>query len=621
MADKNKQPLFAEFPPVTTQEWTGKIVADLKGADYEKKLVWKTNEGFSVNPFYRSEDLENVKYLDSLPDSFPFVRGVKKHNKWFVRQDIVVNNTTEANQKAIELLDKGVNSFGFIFENEELVLPGYIKKLLNGLILDDIELNFSAGCESKRLLLLLIDEYKANNKNFDKIEGSLNFDPLGKLTNGENFCDSIKKALNCAYVLAEISKQMPKFQPISVNSLYFGNAGSTIVQELAFALSMGNEYMAFLTEKGMVPAVAAKSIRFNMSVGSNYFMEIAKLRAARLLWATIVNEYKPDDNEACKMIIHCETSKFNMTLFDPYVNLLRSQTEAMSATLGGCNSLTVLPFNTVFANNDEFSERIARNQQLLLKEESYFDKIVDAGAGSYYIETLTDKIADEAWKLFMEIESKGGYLASLKEGFIQRLIGESAENERKAVASRKEILLGTNQYPNFSEKSSNAFEVKESEKKKVLIEYEPIKQFRVADQFEKLRVATEKSGKRPKVFMLTYGNLAMRLARSQFSGNFFGCAGYEIIDNLGFETVEAGVEAAIKANANIIVLCSSDDEYATAAPIAFEKLNGRAILVVAGAPACMDELKTKGIQHFINIKSNVLETLIKFNEYLVVNNE
>ena len=617
MTDITKQPLFAEFPPVTTQEWMNKIITDLKGADFDKKVVWNTNEGFSVNPFYRSEDIEKMKYLDSLPNEFPYIRCTKMHNKWFIRQDITVNDTTEANKKALELLEKGVNSFCFNIEDEDLVSPGNVKKLLNKLVSDDIELNFSAGCETKRLIGLLINEFQYQKRNLNNVIGSITFDPLGKITIGENFCDTVEKTLNCAAKIVEIGKELPKFQKISVHGYYFGNGGATIVQELAFALSMGNEYIVKLTERGFSPYEAAKAIRFNLSVGSNYFMEIAKLRAGRILWATIVNEYKPISKDACKMVVHCKTLQSNMTIFDPYVNLLRTQTEAMSAILGGCNSLIVLPFNKMFANQDEFGERIARNQQLLLKEEAYFDKIVDPGAGSYYIETLTDKIADETWRLFLEIENKGGYLSALQCGFIQELVKESAEKAHKAVASRKEVLLGTNQYPNFSEKATSADKVKKPEREKHSMGFEHIKKFRTAGQFEELRLATEKSGKRPKVFMLTYGNLAMRLARSQFSGNFFGCAGYEIVDNLGFETVEAGVNAALKANADIVVLCSSDDEYAEAAPIALEKLNDKAILVVAGAPACMEELKTKGIKYFISIKSNVLETLQMFNDLVV----
>lgn len=617
MADKSNQPLFSEFPPVSTQAWMDKITADLKGADFEKKLVWRTNEGFSVRPFYRQEDLEPLKYLDSLPGEFPFVRGTKTSNSWFVRQNIVVKDVKAANQKALDIITKGVDALGFIFEEESLITPENIKTLLKNIVSNDVELNFETRHGNKKLLLQVIDELKAQNRKLDQVKGSLNFDPIGNLTIGGKICETLEKSMDYVAQVAAEGKKLPQFQVVNVNGRYFGNAGSTIVQELAFALSMGNEYLSQLTQRGISVNDAAGTIRFNLSIGSNYFMEIAKLRAARLLWSTIVNEYKPIGKEVCKMVVHCETSEFDKTIFDPYVNMLRTQTEAMSATLGGCHSLTVQPFDKVFRTPNEFSERIARNQQLLLKEESYFDKIVDPSAGSYYIETLTDSIANEAWKLFLEVEAKGGYLKALQNGFIQSQIKESASQRRKAIGSRREILLGTNQYPNVSESMKSSIEPEVVNKPKGeagLVE--PIELFRGAEEFEALRLAVENSGKRPKVFMLTYGNLAMRLARSQFSGNFFGCAGYEIVDNLGFTTVEAGVEAALKAKADIVVLCSSDEEYAEAAPIAFEKLGGKAILVVAGAPACTDELKAKGIEHFISLKSNVLETLQGFNKQM-----
>jgi len=254
-----------------------------------------------------------------------------------------------------------------------------------------------------------------------------------------------------------------------------------------------------------------------------------------------------------------------------------------------------------------------------LKEESHFEKIVDPSAGSYYIENLTNSIAEQAWALFVEVEEKGGYIAALKEGFVQGLVQETADKRRKAVATRRENLLGTNQFPNTGELIAPNIDASVllkgcgcgSEEKEV----EPITLFRGANEFEELRLSTEKAAKRPKVFMLTYGNLAMRLARSQFSGNFFGCAGYEIIDNLGFKTIEEGVEAAKAAEADIVVLCSADDEYAEAAPKAFELL-GKTPLVIAGAPACADELKAKGITNFVNVRSNVLETLQGFNKLL-----
>jgi methylmalonyl-CoA mutase len=619
MADKSNQPLFNDFAPVSTQEWMDKITADLKGADFEKKLVWRTNEGFSVRPFYREEDLEQVKYLDSLPGEFPYVRGTQTSNKWLVRQNLVVKDAATANEKALVLLTKGVNSLGFQFEDEALITEESIKVLLKNIISDDVELNFSPKHGNAKLLKLVVETLKSQNRNLETVKGSFNLDPVGNLTVDGRLCESIEKTMDFVAEMVKEGKNIPAFQVVNVNGRYFGNAGSSIVQELAFALSAGNEYLSQLTNHGLSINEAAKALRFTFSVGSNFFMEIAKLRAGRMLWATIVSEYKPSGNEATKMVVHCETSEFNKTIYDPYVNMLRTQTEAMSAALGSCHSLTVQPFDKVFRTPNDFSERIARNQQLLLKEESYLSMIVDPGAGSYYIENLTDSIAREAWKLFVEIEEKGGYLSALKAGTIQSQIKASATEKSKAFANRREIFLGTNQYPNAAETMADAIEAAVVNRPKAETgDVEPIQLFRGAEAFEALRLATEKSAKRPKVFMLTYGNLAMRLARSQFSANFFGCAGYEIIDNLGFATVEEGVEAALKAKADIVVLCSSDDEYANAAPAAFEKLNGNAQFVVAGAPACMDELKFKGIEHFVNVRSNVLETLQGFNTVLGV---
>ncbi|MDE6369054.1 MAG: methylmalonyl-CoA mutase small subunit, partial [Muribaculaceae bacterium] len=295
------------------------------------------------------------------------------------------------------------------------------------------------------------------------------------------------------------------------------------------------------------------------------------------------------------------------------------QTEARSAALAGVDSITVVPFDTPYKTPDAFSERIARNQQFLLKEESHLDKVVDPAGGSYYVETLTLSIANEAWKLFLAVVDKGGFFAEVANGEVQKAVNESCEKRHTDVARRKEILLGTNQYPNINEKAADKIETKacccscgnaESAQGGLLMK-------RAATDFEDLRLATEAAAKRPKVFMLTIGNLAMRLARAQFSTNFFGCAGYEIIDNLGFDTVQQGVDAALEKGADVIVLCSSDDEYATLAPEAFKYLDGRAQFVVAGAPACMDDLKAIGINDFIHVRCNVLDTLKEFNAKLL----
>ena len=297
-------------------------------------------------------------------------------------------------------------------------------------------------------------------------------------------------------------------------------------------------------------------------------------------------------------------------------------TEAMSAALGGVDSMTVTPFDKTYETPDEFSERLARNQQLLLKEESHFDKVIDPAAGSYYIENLTVAIAKQAWELFLAVEEAGGFYAALKAGTVQAAVNESNKARHKAVAQRREVLLGTNQFPNFNEKAGNKQPVEGKcccggDSHTCEKEVDTLVFDRAASQFEALRLETEASGKRPKAFMLTIGNLAMRQARAQYSCNFLACAGYEVIDNLGFETVEAGVEAAIAAKADIVVICSSDDEYAEYAIPAFKALNGRAMFIVAGAPACMDDLKAAGIENFIHVRVNVLDTLKEFNAKLL----
>ncbi len=612
-----KEKLFSEFAPVSTEEWMAKITADLRGVPFEKKLVWKTGEGFNVNPFYRAEDIEGLKTTESLPGEFPYVRGTKKDNDWKVRQNIEVCCFKGANEKALDLLTKGVTSLGFIIKGDE-VNEENITTLLEGICPASVELNFNiCNCKAEKLIGILADYFKGKGVDAEKCYGSVNYDAFKKpLVKGKENSEWVEGA---AAVL-KAGQALPNYRVLAVNAFLFNNAGAYISQELGYALAWGNELMAKLTEAGFTADEVAKKIKFNFGISSNYFMEIAKFRAARWLWAEIVAAYKPACECACKMVAHAQTSEWNMTVYDAHVNLLRSQTEAMSAALAGVDSITVRPFDKIYQTPDDFSERIARNQQLLLKEECHLDKVVDPSAGSYYVEVLTNSLADVAWKLFLEVEEKGGFSVAVNAGEIQNAVNASNVARKKAVATRREILLGSNQYPNFTEVAADKIQEKGScccggghcgEATIPALDFS-----RGASEFEALRMATEKSGKTPKVFMLTIGNLAMRLARSQFSANFFACAGYKIIDNLGFDTVEAGVEAAVKAGAEIVVLCSSDDEYAEFAPAAYKALAGRAEFVVAGAPACADDLKAQGIDQFVNVKSNVLETLKAFNAKL-----
>lgn len=635
MAD-SKEKLFSDFSPVSTQEWMDKITVDLKGADFEKKLVWRTNEGFKVKPFYRQEDLEGLKTTEGLPGQYPYIRGIKKDdNTWFIRQDITVNDAAEANSKALDILNKGVDSLGFQIKAKELNAE-YLDTLLKDICCECVELNFST-CQRHTLQLaqLLVAYFQKKGYAPEKLKGSLNFDPISKMMQKGK---DVSAVIATGKELVETLAAYPHFRCIAVNSVQLNNAGAYIYQELGYALAWGNEYLNQLVEAGVPAALAAKKIKFNFGISSNYFMEIAKFRAARMLWADIVKQYAPKCPRtdckntgadgtcycACKMVAHAETSNFNLTLFDAHVNLLRTQTEAMSAAIAGVNSITVSPFDKAYETPDDFSERIARNQQLLLKEESHLNRIVDPAAGSYYIENLTVAIAKQAWDLFLAVEEAGGMLQAVKAGSIQEAVNQSNKARHEAVSKRKEILLGTNQYPNFNELAGDKRPLdgckkcgcggEAHEEEGTLAKLETA---RAASEFEALRLETENSGKRPKAFMLTIGNLAMRQARAQFSCNFLACAGYQVIDNLGFASVKEGIEAAMKAQADIVVICSSDDEYAEYAIPAFKALNGRAMFIVAGAPACMEELKAAGIENFIHVRCNVLETLREYNSKLL----
>ena len=606
---EKREKLFDMFSPVSPEEWRAKAEVDLKGADFEKKMVWRTDEGFNVQPLYRGVDIKDFKTIDSLPGEYPYVRGTRTNNDWQARQEIDAADVKEANAKALDVLKKGITSLGFKLHDDF-----NLDVLLDGIYTDIAQVNF-AVCPNKVVeFAKVLVAYLEKKGTADKFVGSIDFNPYkATFKKGKKFEGIAEVAAELLKVVAPVKG----LRVLSVNSEMLSNAGAYIYQELGYALSWGNEWMAQLTDAGFSADEVASRIKFNMGISTIYFMELAKFRAARMLWAQIVKQYNPQCDCACKMVVHATTSRYSQTMFDSYVNMLRSQTQAMSAALASVDEITVTPFDAPYKKSDEFSERIARNQQLLLKEESHLDKVVDPAGGSYYIEELTMSLAQVAWKLFLETEDKGGFKAAVESYDVTNAVNASANARFDKVAKRREQLLGTNQFPNFTEVSDGkkaltcccacACEMEESAP--------VLNNKRLASQFEDLRQATENAAHTPVVFMLTIGNLAMRLARAQFSDNFFGCAGYKLIDNNGFNTVEEGVEAAVAANADVVVLCSSDAEYPELIPGAIKALNGRAEFVLAGPET--DEFKALGVTNFINVRTNVLSTLKAFNAKLL----
>lgn len=609
--------LFTEFPPISTEEWEATINKDLKGADYEKKLVWRTEEGFNVRPYYRAENLQDLNYLNTLPGEFPYTRGTKADsNSWQIVQEVEEADPSKANAIAIDAIQRGATCIAFnasaIDSSEALV------QLLNGIDLSKNGVQFNHVKCAICLIKSFVEYVEAKGYDKHAVSGCINFDPIvSRLKTGKFHTSQQEDMMRCIQLLNMV-EDMPNFKLINVNGVVLHNAGSTIVQELGYTLALANEYLAFCTEQGLKVEKVASRMQLTLSVGSNYFMEIAKLRAARLLWSTMVSQYTPGCNCAYKVHINTIASTWNKTLYDPYVNMLRSTTEGMSAVIGGSDSIALQPFDIAFKESDEFSRRIARNVQVILKEEAFMDRVVDPAAGSYYIENLTNSIAEHAWKLFQDMEANGGALKAIEDGTLQADIEKSCQKRDMDIATRRYILLGTNQYPNIKENMADKIE------RTVKDEDAGLKTYRGAVAFEEIRLATEKyaaQNGRPKVFLLKVGNLAMRQARAGFITNFFGCAGYEIVEPAGFATVEEGVKAAADVNPALIVVCSSDEEYATlgveAAKLCKAQFPSTPFLVAGNPTDAIDALKAAGTEDFIHVRTNILESLKSYNQRLL----
>lgn len=615
--DNNK--LFNEFPEVTTEQWEKVIEKDLKGADYNKKLIWKTNEGFDVKPYYRANDIDNLEYLKTNPDELPYVRGYKENNNaWDMRQDFETADLEKQNSLALMSLERGANSIGF--NAEKIEKESDFNVLLKDIKVEYIKVNFLKSKNFLQLLQTYVAYLKKNNVDTDKLEGSINYDVFAyALTHGKYY-SSLEDNLNELVELIKFAKEnLPKYKVVNVNATVLRDSGSSITQELGFAVAEANEYMALLTDKGFSIKDIAQRLMFSFATGGNYFFEIAKLRSLRLLWANIMQQYKGADKDDAKTFVHAENTIYNKTIFDAHVNLLRTTTETMSSAVAGADSISVKPFDIALKESDEFSVRLALNQQILLKEESYLDKIVDPSAGSYYIETLTNNISEQAWNIFKEVESLGGYSKAIEQNFVQEKVEQTFEAVAKDVAKRKKVIVGTNQYPNLAEKSIN-LEKQDKQKTAENTAFKPLQKRREASAFERLRLDVISSKKVPTVFCLLYGNLAMRTARAGFASNFFGVAGYEIANNRGFDTIEEAAKEIIKANNDILVLCSSDDEYQELVQQILPLVKGKIKhIVVAGNP--VDELKEEfnkaGVTDYINVRTNALESLTKYNKELL----
>lgn len=448
--------LFDEFDTVSSKQWKQKIQFDLKGADYNDTLIWKTNEDIDIKPFYHADDFDKLPNISNT-----------KATQWKICQSIFVADIKKSNLKAIDIIGRGAESIKFIIPSEAVLIENLIENINLDIALLFFELQFLSEDYIKHILKLIP-------------KAKIHLDIIGQLSISGNWF----KSLNDDFKSFEsILKNTDSF---SVNTSLYQNAGANMVQQLAYALAHANEYLNVLDKSEN--NLQSLHVIFNVSVGTNYFFEIAKLRALRKLWEVLASEYNANTN--CHIIV--TPTKRNKTLYDYNTNMLRTTTECMSAILGGADFINNLPYDHIYHKSNEFGERIARNQLLVLKHESYFDKVNNPSDGAYYIESITNQLSEKALDLFKDIENNGGFLSQLKTGTIQRKIKESASKEQQQFDKGEEVLLGSNKHPNTNDKMKNELELYpfvKTNSRKTLIE--PIIEKRLSEHLEQKRLKDE----------------------------------------------------------------------------------------------------------------------------------
>jgi len=582
--NKKNKPLFSEFPPVTTEQWMERVIADLKGADFDKKLVWKNLNGFNIQPCYNSEA------------TITPLKNTGENSQTLVNyRTVPVCCAETGNELAIKAIDEGIN--GLIFQLTDTV-P--VVELLKGIDLNTITVAF----ELNKNVTTFIKDLVAYAKEID-LKGYINtgvisnYVTTGQLDNSQtqNIADLVKLTAN-----------FPHFKAITISGTEYLDSGANQVQEIAYTLNA----LVFLTEQLKTKGIAIQDVFNNLNVllaiGLEYFVEIGKFRAFNSLLAEIAAKYGVTEYANT---ITAKTSIWSKSVTDAETNLLRCTTEAMSAILGNVDGVLIDPYDKEFKNPSDFSSRIAGNITTILREESYFGKVSNPVDGSYYIEEVSSKIAEKALELFKAIEAQGGFYKAFENETIQQQIAEIRLQKLKLISQRRTPMVGINKYPNLMETIDSSLLSKgESANPKVLTPR------RASLEIEAIRRTTEEfvsaTNKRPIVELSSYGNLTMRKARAAFAYDFIGVSGYNVLQEKSFESAEQAAELSAKSDSDVVVMCSSDEDYhetALAFIKTFRALNETKVLLIAGAPANMNELTEAGLDGCVNMRSDVIATI------------
>jgi methylmalonyl-CoA mutase len=566
---RSEAALFSEFAPVSAQAWKTRIEAELKGADFEKTLTRLTDEGIRIQPFYTAEDVKA---------QLPPAGSLRTEKGWRNCPSLLLTDLEEARTQLKTLLPGA--------EALCLEIPvGAVQELsslLAELPLEELPLLIKASQSPLLVLRQIKEAAEKQGITLAQVKGALEFDPLTTLAPAGSYNEA-----EMAEVMT-FRMQAPGLQLLAVDGASFHNRGGTAVQELAFTLSAAVEYLHRLTDDGVALADALGAFTFRVAAGTDYFLEIAKLRALRQLWKAVVLQFEGTLAQAAQLKIHSVTSNWNQTLLDPHTNLLRATTEAMSAMLGGCDYLTVKPFDSVTRpGGTEFSQRIARNISIILKEESYLDRTTDAAAGSYFIEQLTAELVSQSWNLFLEMEQNGGFLRNIRSGYINDQLEASQATKLKAVASRKQIIVGTNQFVNPTEKPAAVA---------VTSNYQQVN--RAGSAFENLRLTgTANSGNgetKGLVQIALLGTTAQRKARAAFAAELLSLGGFKSYRQEYATPEELPKHLLEKTNA-AIVLCAADEDLSVWLPafslLLQNKPNAPELFIAAPETAVSPELR------------------------------
>lgn len=622
----SKLNLRSLFEVPTLEEWKELVQDSLKGGDFDKIMHTKTYEGIVLKPIYTKEDVEGLGFAKSMPGAAPFVRGNDPEGflaeGWLVAQKQTEKDLKKLNAILIEELNRGLNMI-----NLGRLSPTGIKltsakdfaKALEGIELKAAPLFAQIDADNEDVFAYLEEYLHLTGQSPRELKGCLGFDPIGDLAlkgyTELSWEERMEKLYDAVILRAD---RAPQFRAIIIDGTVYEAAGASSVQELAFALATAGYYIKALLATGMQIDTIAPLFAVKLSLGSNFFMEIAKVRAFRLLFSEMIKAFGGNE-ELAKIWIHGKTASFNKSTYDLYVNMLRTSTESFSAVIGGVDSLEVQPFDNLVKEDNAFARRIARNQQLILKEEAHFDKVLDPAGGCYYIESLTAQLAELSWKLMQELEAKGGIFIALKEGYIHQLIEEVAKARKDSVHKRRDVFVGVNMYANPSDEYLPLLKQGEYKPKDIALSLEKgaLPRRRVVEDVEALRAKLVK--KAPKIMLLNMGTVAEYKARADFSLGFFQMAGFEVDGTMAFASVEEAVQAAKDSDADAFCICSTDGNYEELVAPLCAGLSPK-MMILAGYPLDkIEEYKAAGIDHFIHIRANAYETLKAIADELEVN--